>query len=49
MCPANNQPIELASGNKSLYTRIDQSDDWHQIDENASFVHYCQNETVHGF
>lgn len=49
MCPADNQPIELATGEKDKFTRIAQSNDWLPIDPNASFVHYCQNETVHGF
>jgi len=25
------------------------SNDWLTIGEKASFIHYCQNETVHGF
>lgn len=49
ICPADNQPVELTSGKKSAFTKISQSDDWLTIDQQASFVHYCQNETVHGF
>jgi len=41
-------PNEMASGADSKYTQIEEPSKWN-IDKNGSYVHYCQNETVHGF
>ena len=41
-------PIEVATGSRSNYTMIAKPEDWN-IDKEASYFHYCQNETVHGF
>jgi phosphoserine aminotransferase len=49
MLPEDNQPVEIASSKDSNYTKLADSKKWRKIDPNSSFVHYCQNETVHGF
>jgi phosphoserine aminotransferase len=41
-------PTEMASGAKSKFTHIAKPKDWN-INKDGSYVHYCQNETVHGF
>jgi len=42
------QPTCVASGKDSRYTTVKAPTSWN-IDKNASYIHYCQNETVHGF
>ena len=42
------EPIEVATGARSNFTKIDSPDQWN-IDKDSSYFHYCQNETVHGF
>lgn len=49
MLPADNQPVELACSRACNYQKLIKPSQWRKIDPNASFVHYCQNETVHGY
>ena len=49
MLPEDNQPVELACSKPCNYTKMTKSSEWKKIHPNASFVHYCQNETVHGY
>ena len=48
MFPADAQPIEVATGKESNFREISDPKTW-KIDKDTSYVHYCQNETVHGF
>lgn len=46
--PEDMPPNETASGEQTNYKTLPDTNEW-KIDKNASYVHYCQNETVHGF
>jgi phosphoserine aminotransferase len=48
MFPEDSPPIEVATGIKSNYREISDPATW-TIDKDTSYIHYCQNETVHGF
>lgn len=41
-------PTETANGISSNYKNLAEPETWN-IKKDASFIHYCQNETVHGF
>ena len=49
MLPEDNQPIEIASSRATNYNTLIDPNEWLEIPQTASFVHYCQNETVHGY
>ncbi len=49
MLPEDNQPVELASSQHCKFNKLNKPSEWKKIDPNSSFVHYCQNETVHGY
>jgi phosphoserine aminotransferase len=44
MCEAN----EITTTKKNNYTNVDPTSEW-KIRQDATFFHYCDNETVHGF
>ena len=41
-------PNEVANNKASGYTTVADFEDWN-IDPNAKFFHYCENETIQGF
>jgi len=42
------QIIEVANGKDSNFTQLPDPDTWN-IDNEASYFHFCMNETVNGF
>ena len=48
MFPSDSPPIEVVTGIESNYREVSDPKSWN-IDKDTSYVHYCQNETVHGF
>ena len=47
MFPEDDPPHEAFNGKSTRYTQISDPQQW-EIDTNKSYIHYCQNETVHG-
>ena len=45
--PSDQPPIESVCGTDGFKNLVDPSE-WN-IDTSSSYIHYCQNETAHGF
>mmetsp|Transcript_13075 Transcript_13075/g.20307 ORF Transcript_13075/g.20307 Transcript_13075/m.20307 type:complete len:279 (+) Transcript_13075:23-859(+) len=48
MCPEDQQPQLLASDKENGFHGVPEFKDWNMDLDKVSYVHYCQNETVHG-